>query len=314
VDLVKAFESVPRDVLCAVLAKGGLPPHLSYVTKRMNVDLKMTFDLNGEPVEVPCTVGVKQGFQLSPTLFLFVMQACLESLEKAMPADAKLRYRINKRTEGQRGGKVSGTDWTDLGEFEFSFWASLYADDAATPVASRVALLAGTNAIYAHLRLFGLLMHVGSPGKKSTTEAMYCPVRVSAYGDGDTSDLLLDCGGTVSFTQSFVYLGSLLHCGLSDHHGVDARIKKATQSFGALRDRVFSSRDAPGRLKGSVRRGAFLWCCCTDASHGALRQRLTRACVTGKKVVFARCVRPPCAKRLFTESFRCAYRSARGSH
>ena len=274
VDLVKAFDSVPRDVLWAVLAKMGVPPHLIYVIKRMNVDLKVTFDLNGEPVEVPCTVGVKQGCPLSPTLFLFVMQACLESLEKAMPADAKLRYRTNTRTEGKRGGKVSGTDWTNLGEFEFSFWASLYADDAATPMASRAALLAGTNAIYAHLRLFGLLMHVGSPGKKSKTEAMYCPARVNAYDDGDTSDLMLDCGGTVSFTQSFVYLGSLLHCDLSDHHDVDARIKKAAQAFGALRDRVFSSRDVPERLKGKVYAGGVLavllygcesWCLTAEA-------------------------------------------------
>jgi hypothetical protein len=55
--------------------------------------------------------------------------------------------------------------------------------------------------------LFGLLMHVGSRGKKSKTEAMYFPARVSAYGDGDTWDMVLDCGGTVSFTQPFVYLG-----------------------------------------------------------------------------------------------------------
>ena len=56
---------------------------------------------------------------------------------------------------------------------------------------SRAALLAGANVIYAHLRLFRLLIHVGSPGKKSKT--------------GDTSDLVLDCGSTASFTQSFVY-------------------------------------------------------------------------------------------------------------
>jgi hypothetical protein len=96
VDLVKALGSVPRDVLWA--------PHLIYVIKRMNVDLKVTFDLNGEPVEVPCKAGVKQGFSLSPTHFPFFMQACLVSLEKAMPADAKLRYQTNTRTEGQRGG------------------------------------------------------------------------------------------------------------------------------------------------------------------------------------------------------------------
>ena len=62
VDLVKAFDSVPRDVLFTVLAKFGVPPHLVSVIKRINTDLKVSFDLNGEPVAVPCTVGVKQGW------------------------------------------------------------------------------------------------------------------------------------------------------------------------------------------------------------------------------------------------------------
>ena len=72
----------------------------------MNVDLKVIFDLNGEPVEVPCTVGIKKGYPLSPTLFLFAMQACLEFLETAMPADAELLYRTSTRTEGQLSGKA----------------------------------------------------------------------------------------------------------------------------------------------------------------------------------------------------------------
>ena len=102
------------------------------------------------------------------------MQACLETLEKAMLEDSKLQFQTDTRV-GERGGKVSGTDWTNQGEFTFSFWASLYADDAAIPLASRAALLAATNATYDHLRKFGLLMHVGSDGKRSKTEAMYCP-------------------------------------------------------------------------------------------------------------------------------------------
>ncbi len=88
----------------------------------------------------------------------------------------------------------------------------MYPDDAATPLASREALLAATNAMYNnHLRLFGLLMHVGANDKRSKTEAMFCPVKTDTYSAGDTSDLLLDCGGTVSFTESLVYLGLLLH-------------------------------------------------------------------------------------------------------
>ena len=49
------------------------------------------------------------------------MQACLESLEKAMPANAKLKFRTNTRTEGKNGGHVSGTNYTNKGEFAFGF-------------------------------------------------------------------------------------------------------------------------------------------------------------------------------------------------
>jgi hypothetical protein len=258
VDLVKAFDSVPRDVLFSVLTKFGVPPHLVSVIKRMNTDLKVTLDLNGEPVAVPCTVGVKQGCPLSPTLFLFVMQACLESLERAMPTNGNLEFRTNTRTTGNNGGHVSSNSWSNKGEFTFSYTCSLYADDCALAQKYRAALLAATNAIYDHLRLFGLLMHVGTGGKKSKTEAMFCPARGARYEDGDTSDLVLNCGGTVSFTKTFVYLGSLLHNDLTDHHDVEARIKKASKAFGALRDRIFSSQDVPERLKGKVYKGGVL--------------------------------------------------------
>ena len=87
---------------------------------------------------------------------------------------------------------------------------------------------------------------------------MYCPARDEEYEAGDTSGLVLDCGRTVSFTQSFVYLGSLLHRDLSDHHDVDARINKASKAFGALRGHFFSTRDVPERLKGKIYSGGVL--------------------------------------------------------
>ena len=106
--------------------------------------------------------------------------------------------RATSRTRG--GGWVGankksacvGTDSTNQGESVFSFFVSLYAGDATKPVASRAALLAATNATYDHLRKFGLLMHVGSAGKRSKTEAMYCQARNEDHGDGDTSGAVLD--------------------------------------------------------------------------------------------------------------------------
>ena len=58
--------------------------------------------------------------------------------------------------------------------------------------------------MYDHLRLFGLLMHVGANGKRSKTEAMFCPAKTDTYSAGDTSDLLLDCGGTVELELELI--------------------------------------------------------------------------------------------------------------
>ena len=115
-------------------------------------------------------------------------------------------------------------------------------------------------------------MHVGAPGKKSKTEAMYFPARDEEYEyeAGDTSDLVLDCGGTVSFTQSFFYLGSLLHRDLSDYHDVDARIKKVSRASGALRDHFFSTRDVSERLKGKIYTGGDRKSTRLNSSHDRL--------------------------------------------
>ena len=71
--------------------------------------------------------------------------------------------------------------------------------------------MAGDIAIDAHLKLFGLLMHVGRGGKRSKTEAVLFHKRDSCQEDGDTSDITLACGGTISFSPQFKYLGSMIN-------------------------------------------------------------------------------------------------------
>ncbi len=113
-----------------------------------------------------------------------------------MPADAKLKFRTNTRTEGKSGGHVSGTNCTNKGEFTFSFWASLYAGDAATPLASRKA---ATNAMYDHLRLcFGFLMSAGANGKRIKTDAMFRPAKTDTYSAGKFLATPRTCCSTVA--------------------------------------------------------------------------------------------------------------------
>ena len=119
---------------------------------------------------------------------------------------------------------------------------------------------------------------------------MHCPAREGGLASGDTSDLVLDFGSAVSFTNSFNYRGFILHRDLSNHHGVDARIKKASQSFGALLDRVFSSKDVPGRLKGKVFKGGLLAVLLYGSESGVPRPSPPRACATGTTSAPARCV------------------------
>jgi hypothetical protein len=60
----------------------------------------------------------------------------------------------------------------------FELWASLFADDCALLFNSRDDLIAGSNHIFAHLRKFGLQMHIGRGAAASKTEAMYFPLHV----------------------------------------------------------------------------------------------------------------------------------------
>ena len=73
------------------------------------------------------------------------------------------------------------------------------------------------------------------------------PAREGSLDSTGASDLVLVCGAAIGFANSFIHLGSILHRDFSDHRDVNARVKNSSQAFGALRDRVFSSKDLPER-------------------------------------------------------------------
>ena len=84
VDFVKAFDTVPREMLFKVLARLGFPPKIINRVRLFheNVTLEVDLDDNGNTIIIKYNIGVKQGDTLAPVLFLCYIQvtAALETL------------------------------------------------------------------------------------------------------------------------------------------------------------------------------------------------------------------------------------------
>ena len=105
IDLVKAFDSVPRDILWEVLAKFGVPDGMIRVIQALYMDIKIDTTIDGVQIDIQNKVGVKQGAKESPVLFNFVIQA---AMEVAMAGSChNLQFRTNLRTNGVSAGRTS---------------------------------------------------------------------------------------------------------------------------------------------------------------------------------------------------------------
>ena len=82
VDLVKAFDTVDHRLLMKVLERYGAPPKLKSAISWMYTDLKIVLKMGKVKAEMNQTVGVRQGDCMVPVLFLFMMMAFEETLEK----------------------------------------------------------------------------------------------------------------------------------------------------------------------------------------------------------------------------------------
>ncbi|MDE0908581.1 MAG: reverse transcriptase family protein [SAR324 cluster bacterium] len=249
VDLVKAFPSVPRDGMWAVLSKFGVPTHMLSLIKRLHTGVVAKLAVGETDIEMTNTSGTKQGDPLAAILFLFHMQACLETLD----LEGVTFQTPSVGTEGSMGRGMTGARWQSVrGWDSFRLWCSLYADDAGIIFDTREKLQLGTERIYSHFKRFGLTMHVGRNGDASKTEAMYFPGAGTSYGSGDTRPLTVDGNGACQFTKSFKYLGSIFASNLQSAEDVEKRLKSAGAAFGALRKKVFASKDISPKVKAKV--------------------------------------------------------------
>ena len=82
VDIVKAFDSVNREMLWKILKKYGIPTETIAIIKKTYTDIKIKLGIEKAEALFYSTSGIKQGDNLALALFFFVIQATVETMHR----------------------------------------------------------------------------------------------------------------------------------------------------------------------------------------------------------------------------------------
>ena len=301
-DLVKAFDRVPRELLWALLERFGVPPKLMNLLRAIHKDVKVKFEVEGHIHEVNCSIGVKQGDVPGPVLFTIFMVGVMTSWRRI--SDQPQCIFLTREDAVMTGRKT-----TEAGD-TFALDDSEYADDTAALFVSRYALAKYSPLLVKHFAKFGLEVHVGDirkPKKKSKTEVLFVAAPPSAYinpttcDDVDLSNVDLGNGYYFPIVLLFCYLGSIFTSDGKDDEDVKARIDAASGAFGSMRDSLFSNASATMASKKIVYEGQILAILLYACESWSLTEKLFHLL----RLFHARCIRAMCrVNRLHTRLHR----------
>jgi len=109
IDLVKAFDPVPRDRLHKILQRMGVPESLHTLIMAPYTDFMVKIKLGLEDVETSYTTGVKQVNSLVPILFLLYFQMCIEVLDSRWTvAKLNLLHKMDGVMHGRKANERRG--------------------------------------------------------------------------------------------------------------------------------------------------------------------------------------------------------------
>jgi hypothetical protein len=252
VDLVKAFDTANHQLLFKLLKKFGVPEHMTGVIERLYKDAEIKIKIGKESRTIPYSVGVKQGDNMAPVLFLFLMQALAETLEKEWKnnniAIPEFRHFPNSRK-----GRLLGQDWKAKGK-AFELFYLLYVDDGAFSFTNLNDMIKASKIIRDTMSRLGLIMHIGKDGGKSKTEAMYYPPtleeasKMADEAPGPEEAKFAVDEGYITFTRKFKYLGSLITQDLKDNEDISRRINQAKAQVRELTN-IWMSKDITTEFK-----------------------------------------------------------------
>ena len=230
IDLKKAFDTVNREMLFAVLQRFGCPPTFLALVRALHSNNRAAVRIGVDTSEAfETSMGVKQGCVLAPLLFnVFLLAVSLLAANEAdnpLPG-VVLRYRLDGGAFNQRRlaarTKVSYTTLRDL----------QYADDAAIVSSSPAELQTEMSRTSCQLERMGLIMN------KTKTEVMHNCDAASSQQEAVCID-----GTQLPTTSDFTYLGSIISSNCSIEREITNRISRASSAFGQLKDRVYLNRN-----------------------------------------------------------------------
>ena len=235
--------------------------------------------------------GVKQGDNLAPVLFLFVVQAAIETMHSNW-STMSIQTPDLKFFPSESEGLLS-TRSTKKGS-PLHHNTTLYADDSAFIFLSKADLITGTIFVQNTFAQFGLEVHLGctnTPNSKSKTEAMYFPAHSKTIEETEeeliSGRYVIPGNKFVKFTNRFKYLGTYLTQNLSDDTDINERILAASKNFNALGKELFRNRKISlhirCRLYVATTINILLWGCDTWA--------LTQLQLDKIEVFHRRCIR-----------------------
>ena len=240
-DLVKAFDRVPRELLWKILEKFGVPEKLIFLLRSLHRNVVVKFSVCNIDHSLNSIIGVKQGDILGPVLFTFHIAAIMMTWRKVNPGPA-----CTFRTK--EDFIMTGRSHQAYGE-EFPFTDSEYADDTAALFDSRESLQTNAPLLLKHFSRFGMEVHKGNlpAEKESKTEILFCSKTPQMYAnpvtfdDANLANIDLGDGDYLPIVRKFCYLGSVISGDCTDTLDVHTRIEKAGKAFGALSENLFRS-------------------------------------------------------------------------
>ena len=134
VDLRKAYDSVPRSALWAVLKKCGIPPTMLSLIRSFHEGMCAEVRIGGKYTNsFNVNRGLRQGCTLAPTLFNLYFNAMVAKWRSKCPqAGVLVNYKIGRKLVGDRTAKARLQ--------EITVTESQFADDVAVYATSREVL------------------------------------------------------------------------------------------------------------------------------------------------------------------------------